>query len=498
MGLRGGLLALNSIQLLLVENPDRTGLVPHLEQLGTYLTQTWPDNPDAGAAQGVMITLALRSDRWEDSRELLEKMPKGDDRAKFQRLMGQLLWNKSIQARQDGNDEQADKFLVEAEKELRVGLDELPGQLVAAEVMRAALTLAKIYLRQGEIQKALDILDHEKYGPVKLVAKQGPPDEVFASDLYSTELQVVVQRMTSDDGDAQTLLDRAIKVMEKLRASVTGPSAQKELTGIYMRMARDIREQLENAEAGKKAKLVEAFRVFLDRISATTDDAATLGWVGQTLMELGVTSISMQANQAKAAGQAEELLKTAVETFERLKEMSEDTPLTVDYQLGRAQRLLGNYKNAIDIFEELLTEKPMMLDAQMEAALAYEQWAAVVPPKFAGRAYESALGGGRPNAEKKNVIWGWGKISQLTSRNPQFRGKFFESRYHVALSRFLWGKAVKNKDLIKKSVTDITKVNALFPNMGGPQQRGEFDRLLKLVQKELGQTADGLPPLQDK
>ena len=145
---------------------------------------------------------------------------------------------------------------------------------------------------------------------------------------------------------------------------------------------------MQDADEGKKAKLIEAFRVFLDRISATTEDEATLQWVGQTLMDLA--EASMQPNETKAVGQAAELLQTAVATFQRLKEKSQDPPLTVDFQLGKAQRQLGNFKDSIDILAQLLSEKPLMLDAQMEAALAYEQWAAVVPPKFAGKAYETA------------------------------------------------------------------------------------------------------------
>ncbi len=492
-GLRGGLLALNSLQLLLVEDPENTGVIRHLEELGKYLTDTWPGNPDAAAAQGVMIKLALRNDRWDESRKLIEKMPKGSERSSFQRLMGQLLWNKSIQARQDENQEESERFLNEAVEELRSGLDEMPGELVDPEAMRAALILAKIYLKKDDIKKASTVLYHAKYGPAKLMAKQGAPNQDFASDLYSTELQVIVQQMTSEDGDPQALLNRAIDVMEKLRTSVQGPDAQKRLTGIYIRMARDIREQLEDADEGKKAKLIEAFRVFLDRISATTNDPATLQWVGQTLMDLA--EASMQPNETKAVGQAAELLKTAVSTFQRLKEQSDDAPLLIDFQLGKAERLLGNYKNSIDIFETLLSEKPLMLDAQMEAALAYEQWAAIVPPKFAGKAYASALNGARPDDKKQNVIWGWGKVSQMTGRDPNYKAMFFDSRYHVALCRFLWGKAVKSTPLIEKSVTDITKVNALYPAMGGPKQRAKFDQLLKLIRKELGQQPVGLPPV---
>ena len=81
-------------------------------------------------------------------------MPKGSERASFQRLMGQLLWNKSIQARQDGNVEEADKLLTEAAGELRVGLDEIPSDLVDPEAMKAALVLAKIYLKQDDIKQS--------------------------------------------------------------------------------------------------------------------------------------------------------------------------------------------------------------------------------------------------------------------------------------------------------------------------------------------------------
>ena len=116
-----------------------------------------------------------------------------------------------------------------------------------------------------------------------------------------------------------------------------------------------------------------------------------------------------------------------------------------------------------------------MLDAQVEAALAYEQWAATAPPKFAAKVYEAAFTGARPDAKGKNVIWGWGKISQETSRNPKFRDRFFNARYHVALCRFLSGKAEANpnrkQQLIEKSVTDITRVAALYPKLGGREQR---------------------------
>ncbi len=463
MGLRGGIVALNSLQLLLTEVPekDNDGLIAQLEQLGNYLTDTWPNDPKAAGAQGVMVRIALSKDRWDDARKLVEKMPAGSERASFQRLMGQLMWNQSIKARENGDDAEVQRALQQAETFLQQGLDGIPTDLVDPDAAKAALVLVKIHLKRGNIQQAVKVLDHPKYGPKTLLQKQGPPDKSFPSDLYSTELQTLVQQMTTDNGDPNALLERASKVMDKLRESVTGANAQQDLTGIYLRMARDIREQLDAANAQSKGKLIEAFRVFLARIAGTTNDPATLQWVGQTLMELG--EASMQPTDIKAAGQAAELLNTAVETFEDLKQKSKDLPLTVSYQLGRAYRLLGDYKHGIDTLEVVLIEKPMMLDAQIEAALAYEQWAAIVPPKFAGNAYSSALNGARPNAQKKNVIWGWGRISQLTSRDPKYRAMFFDARYHVALCRYLQGKAINSVPVKEQSMSDVTQVNARVP-----------------------------------
>lgn len=490
IGLKGGMLAINSLQMLLIENPENESLITHLASLGKYLTETWPEDSQSSNAQGVLIKLALRNEKWDEARGLIEKLPAGPEQASLNRLLGQLLWNRYIQTRQAGDAEQADNFLKRAETDLRAGLEGIAGGLADVDAMRSALILAKIYLRRDDVEQAAMVLNHPKFGPSNLVETLGTPDENFASDLYSTELQVIVAQMTSASGDTKTLMDRATQVMEELRASVSGANAQARLTGIYMRMARDIREQLDTSGPDQKTKLIQAFRVFLQQMSTTTEDDATLQWIGQTLMQLA--EASMQAADTKAVGQAAELLTTASATFERLKNKSTDVPLAIDFQLGRAQRLLGDYKAAVDTLDQLLRKKPMMLDAQMEAAHAYEQWAGILPAKFVGKAYEAALSGARPDAKKQNVIWGWGKVSQLTSRDPQFREMFFESRYHVALCHYQWGKATKNKALIEKSKTDITKVAALYPELGSPQQRLRFDQLLKRIQKDLGQPPVGL------
>ncbi len=496
-GLRGGLIALSSLQSLIRELPaeSKGGLVRQIEVLGDYLTRTWPNDRQAAAAKGVMIRLTLDDDRWDDARQLIGQMPEGADRSSYQRLMGQLLWNRSLMLRQENRAEESTALLPQAASELRAGLDGLPEPTVVPEPLQAALVLAKVELRQGNPAAALAALDHPKYGPVKLAGMVPDPSEGFASDLRGAELQAVVGLMTTDGSEAEALLSRATEVMEKLRTSVGDqPGANERLVRIYLGLARDIRDQLDSADPARKAKLIDAFKVFLDSIASSTREPTTLQWVGQTLMQLGESS--MGANEIRASGQAAALLASATKTFEGLREqLGAETPATLKFQLGRAFRLSGEYKKAIDLFDEILKTSPMMLDTQIEAARAYEQWAGTLEPRFATKSYESALLGARPGQDKKNVIWGWGKISKLISGKAEFRDAFFEARYHVARCRFMMGKTSQNNKLMEQAVADVQQVAALYPELGGPDRRRDFDILMKEVQKTLGKKADGLPAL---
>ncbi|WP_345327036.1 hypothetical protein [Novipirellula rosea] len=495
VGLKGGLVALSALQKLLVEVPqdENTNLIAQLKSIGDFLTVTWPDDPEAAAAQGIMIRLALQKDQWDQAQSLVSKMPQGPERASFERLMGQLLWNQSIVARQEKNDALADKLLGDAEKELIKGLSGIKGGLIEPEGLRAALVLAKVYLRKGDDAKALATLDHKTYGPVKLISKIADDDDALRGDLFATELTTIVQRMTSDGTDPTALLKRATAVMDKLRQTYKGDDGQKRLQSIYIGMARSLKDELETANAAKKDKLIDAFRVFLTQIAETTKDPATLQWIVQTLVQLG--EAAMPEAETKATGRAKELLATAIKTYEQLKAQNPDVSLSVQFQLARAYRLVGQYKNSLDVLEQILLEKPTMLDAQVEAATAYETWAGELPDKFAPKAYQTALNGGRPGPNKQNTIWGWGKISKLTNGNEQFKEIFFDARYHIALSRFLWGRRAKDTSIMKRAITDITQVAGIYPELGSPAQRAKFDALLRQIQKEVGDPVKGLPPL---
>lgn len=492
IGLRGGLLSLNSLQSLLRETPDAVGLINQVETLGSFLAATWPDNPQAAAAKSVLIGLALEAQDWEKARLLINQLPDGPQKSQSRTLLGQFLWGEAIKKLREEDNDQATVLMTQAREDLTTGLNGIQPGLADENAMKAGLVLTKILLRLDQEDEAAKTLQHPIYGPAILIDKFGDTTPSFASELYSTQLQIGVSQMTRDGVDMDNALRQAGETMDKLRESVRGDDADKKLTGIYLRLARSIRDQLGSATPAKKTKLIRAFRIFLEQVSKSTKDDATLQWIGQTLMELGQSSIP--PGQNKASGQSEQLLKTAVETFGQLSKTKQESAV-VAFQIGRANRLLGDYGNAINSFEGLLKTKPTMIDAQVESALAYQQWAQSLPPKFAAKSFGKAISGAKPN-NGKNVIWGWGKISQLTSRNPGNQETFFTARYNLALSRYLWGKSAKRDDLIQLASGDITKVAALYPTMGGPVQRKKFDTLLKQIQTDLGERPVGLPNLE--
>lgn len=487
IGLSGGLIALNAAQQIIsAEGTGSDFWVNRIKELGDFLVQKWPDNPEAASAQGISIAMSLQKGDLVGAKAMIDAMPESPKQAQFRRTLGLFYWNDALRARSEKNDEQATENLTAAAQELTTGLSQIQGGLVDADAMNAALVLAKIRLRQDNPDAAVKTLDDPKFGPIPLLSKLEAPSQDFLFDLYRTELQAVAGQLTASSGDQEKLLARASAAIDQLQKTAADPEGKKKLVSTFRTLAIDIQAQIESAPPARQAKLIDAFNVFLSRISSISQDDTTLLWVGQTM--LAMAESAMPEGQVKAEGQTAELLKTSISTFQTLKQKP-DASGTIPYMLGKAMRLQGDYSSALKEFREILKTKPTMIDAQEEAALTYEQWAAVLPAKYKADAYQSAVGGGKDGA-----IWGWGKVSVMTQRNPAFRERFFNARYHLAFCRLGQGVAKNDPKLIQSAAGVITSLAGLYPDMGGPEQFRKFDSLLKKIQTQAGETATGLPP----
>ncbi|MEM9825341.1 MAG: hypothetical protein AAF958_02070 [Planctomycetota bacterium] len=485
-GLSGGLIAMNGYSALLREDPANKSLTESLSTLAGYLTQTWPNNPDAAGAGKILIKLSLQNEQWDRAEAQIDGLKNDAVKSSMRCLLGRLLYIDADQTRREKGQEIDREMLAKAETLIRQGLNDLPADLLDLDAAKAALTLAKVQRKLDKYDDAAETLASTEFGPAKLREQLKIKDEAFELDLLTTQLYTNIGRLSSG-GDPGTILPQAMQVLDDLEKRLDGD----QLTALYLTMARSVREQIDEAQPARRNQLVEAFRQFLQRVAGSTDKTETLLWAGQTLADLG--EAAMPTGVAKASGESAELLKTAIDIFARVQSAGGDFPLTVYYQHGRALRLVGEYKKAADQLEKMLQQKPNMLTAQVEAALTYEQWAdSFTNKKIAVRAYQSAMGGARPDANKQKVIWGWGKLSRITNGREQFRDTFFEARYHIALCRFKQGRAADDQKIIAKAIQDITQIAALFPDMGGPESWKRFDALLRTVQKAAGKPVTGL------
>ena len=492
MGINGSSFALSAYQELLkeIDTENNDAMLGQLSRFSEYLTKTWPDEQVTSRATGFRISMMLRKDDYDGAERLIGSMNNATEQSKFRRLLGQLLWNRSLQLRKDEKVAEADQVRTNAAGTLQAGLDAIKGGIVGEEAMKAALVLGKIYLKQDEVDKAFKVLDHPKYGPITLLPNQKPKTKGFEGDLFSTELKVLFAKMAlvKDPGPLQT---RAKATMVKLQKAFPGEDGKARLASTYVSLANDVRDQLDQASPAKREKLMKAFTDLLEGIAKSSKDAGTLKWVAQTMMGMGESAMQPGETKAAEGSEAAKLLAGASDIFQGLGGQD----ISIVYLRAKCQRLTGQYKPALDELEKILKQKPTMLDAQFEAALAYENWAGIVDKKFAERAYGSALSGARKGDDGKNVIWGWGKISKLTQRNQKFADKFFESRYHIAYCFLQIGRANKDENKKRESIKAIRGVESFDPNLGGAEQRAKFDRLLKTAQKEVGEKATGLKPL---
>lgn len=507
LALSSGLTALGSLQLALRDiEGNSDGMLVQIQDLAEYLVTQWPQDPQTATARELLVRIAIARSNFEDARRFLAELP--DDvpaKNELQQAMGKLMWNRYIQLQKAGEEEAAAAMQREAAETLSTGLAKLKADQVQGSDLEAALLLSRIQMLSGDPGAALQTLDSEVYGPLRRIDSVKPSRENFRGELYATALQALVSQLTAGEADTEALMKRASELLEGLQKAYEGqPEGNQKLVGTYFQLARDIREQLDAAAPEQKQKLTAAFRLFLDSLAARTDDPTTLHWAAQTLLQLGQGM--MENPDAKATGQAAELIRSSMTLLEKIAARAAKEPewlegdkmLTqVRLELGTAARSIGEYKTAIDSLSDILAENQMLIDAQVEAALVYEQWAATLPEQYASVSYGRAIAGAKPDPKtRRNTIWGWGSIAKRTMGQKGFEETFFNARYHLALSRFLQGKKEKDPKEAEKryrqASEDIRNVLVRYPDMGGPVSRKKYDSLLGQIQKSLGKKSVGL------
>jgi len=279
---------------------------------------------------------------------------------------------------------------------------------------------------------------------------------------------------------------------------------------IYVTLARDLQTQLEIADAKSKAALGKGFEIFLKQVGDEATELNVLNWVAETYRGMGESFLT---SKTSVPPEAKQYLEQALGTYNKILEKGKTNPaflkpsmaVSIRLQIAKTDRTLNKYKEAVDIFESILKTNPTMLPVQMEAARTYQDWGALGQKDR----FKDAILGARPdknNPDKtklgKNVIWGWGEIAKMTAGNPKYLEQFHEARYNLALTRYSWAIAEKDQtkktELLKYAKSDIAQTVGFYKDLGGPKWEGQYDSLMKKIQKSLGEPADGIAALKPK
>jgi len=161
----------------------------------------------------------------------------------------------------------------------------------------------------------------------------------------------------------------------------------------------------------------------------------------------------------------------------------------IKHHLALDYRSLGDYEKAIAMFIDVLKEKPTLLPVQIEAAYTYQMRGENENPDY----FVGAMLGGRGPAE---IIWGWNQIAQKTARDERFRDRFHESRYNMALCRVEFA-GTRNTPEEKRKLLELAKgtireTNRYEGTMGGAKWKPQYEKLLREIQKDLGEPVVGL------
>ncbi len=483
---------------------DRSVFVVRLTNLAEFVASHWPQSDDADKARMLLADMALRAGDLEQVLVHLEQVRADSPRRGEADLkVGQARWSLHLARLRLPEAERPAPDVAEAQlTAARVALERglaaahatgnATGAVAwdAGVVAAGELSLAQILVAQSQFTEAMAVLERAETGPLALVTANHPlaAQGNFAVETYKATLQALV---------ATQQLERAEATMQALDArSTAGGDSAESLTRIYVSLGRELEEQVGRLRATNQTeqltRVLRSFELFLEKIAAreSGNTFQTLNWVAETLLAMGT---GLDAGDAQSTA-ARAYYEKAAKVYTRLSQRVRDEPgfaPTGDVQTGltvrlaRCDRLLGNHRDAIDTLVEVLKRQPATLDAQLEAARAYQAWG-----HSESKYYAAAIHGDRAAKKKDgsvvNIVWGWRKLATALQGRAEFQEIFHDAYFHLAETA--WQQAQSSAPPQRQQA--LASVEALLlqlarsePELGGPHWRPRFERLLAEVRQ---------------
>jgi tetratricopeptide (TPR) repeat protein len=382
---------------------------------------------------------------------------------------------------------------------------------VSPITVTAVLSLAQIYVDTNEAAKAATLLEDPKIGTLTLTRKNDPTTQRdgFQEETYKTALRAYISSLSAAGANSDEVIKKAEGAMASLDEMFKDdPKGQAKLIGIYISLAKDLQKQMELADPASKVALGKGFEAFLGQMSKKSSDVKILNWVAETYRGMGE---SFGPASKGISPEAARYFDEAVKTYQRILKVNSDKPgqiapamvTSLKLQIARTNRATGKYKEAMDLFDEILKTQNMLLPVQIEAAKTYQDWGALKGDKMEVN-YQRAIFGAREvvdpkTKQKKNNIWGWAQIAKVVSSKAEYKEIFHESRFNLALARYAYAMKLagaEQKSQLGFAKRDIAVMYGFYPDLGGDKWKAQYEALLKNIQIGLGERPVGLTALK--
>ena len=503
-GRQAGQIALAAYQKLYFspDNEDRDFESRRIMSVARYVIEQWPEGEEEATALRVLVDFALRAGDLDAARTYAAKLSP-DRRAASLFQIGMAEWAQYVNAvrleeAQRPGQAELSAMKARAQSSLAEGITQLrQGEEITPAVATAALYLAQIYLDTSQYEKAVAQLEDERFGSLSLIAKAHPAvaSDLFVEEAYKAALRAYVSVQPAEREKAIKIMD----AMEQRVAALGDAGGEQRITKIYIGLGRKLQTQLERLTAEGNRDEVQrvsaAFVDFLDRAGQrqTGNTWASRNWVAQTYYNLAAGGEGATGDGRTARGEQAEVFygKSAAAYGKLLDEASADpgfspsneAVLGAKVRLAECLRRLGRYAKSLDLFAEVLAEKPNVLATQVAAAQTYQERGAEEDPKW----YAFARNGCRKDkTTSTNRIWGWKKLAQTAYRYPKYRQIYFQSQYNNSLCRFkiaMQQSGNHRSDLLAKIEREVRSMDLLWTGETWKPWRPKYERLLKDVQR---------------
>ena len=480
---------------------DRATQLAAISKIGELLLAKWPDDPKAANALTTLLDVAITKGDLDAAESYLARIPATSPKRTAAELrFGQQLWTEYLRAnaQADGTpDAETETWKQRALVVLKKGLEKSSHQSPTETAIRAALTLAKIYVDTGQPTAALELLRQEGIGAVDLIDANSPWLQRIpglSTDGYTTAIRAHIA--SAAEGDSRQAIANAQQMLDELREDLRSqPDGDQRIIAIYVSLARDLERQLAVASPQAQAALSRGFESFLRQAAEGTRDLAVLHWVANTFYGMGNGLISGQQTSPEAQRYFTEATKAYDQVLAQIKTEPDAVPastvLQIQVRQAIALRQTGKFQAAVDLLANVLAQK-RYLNIQVEAAQTLQNWGIQGGNQEALR---QAIMGTRPGSDGKNLIWGWGRIAKLVAREEKYRPTFHEARYNIARCRYEMAQqatGAQSQQLLVRAKADLLATQSLY-GLGRTQQAKRYESLMKAIQKELGDPATGFP-----